>query len=143
MDIMPDFDLIDREYAYDGELGALYSKAQTTFRVWSPTAQRAVLKLYFSAKANLPHSVTEMSRDKGVWEVTVPGDLHGMYYTYEFTFDGSTRETIDIYARSAGANGIRGMVVDLMRTDPAGWGSDRPVTLESYTDAVIYELHVR
>ena len=49
MDIMPDFDLIDREYAYDGELGALYSKAQTTFRVWSPTAQRAVLKLYLSA----------------------------------------------------------------------------------------------
>ena len=36
MDIMPDFDLIDREYAYDGELGALYSEAQTTFRVWSP-----------------------------------------------------------------------------------------------------------
>ena len=143
MDIMPDFDLIDREYAYDGELGALYSKSQTTFRVWSPTAQRAVLKLYLSSKANLPHSVTEMSRDKGVWEVTVPGDLHGMYYTYEFTFDGSTRETIDIYARSAGANGIRGMVVDLMRTNPAGWDSDRPVTLESYTDAVIYELHVR
>ena len=51
MDIMPDFDLIDREYAYDGELGALYSKSQTTFRVWSPTAQRAVLKLYLSSKA--------------------------------------------------------------------------------------------
>ena len=62
MDIMPDFDLIDREYAYDGELGALYSKAQTTFRVWSPTAQRAVLKLYLSAKANLPHSVTEQGQ---------------------------------------------------------------------------------
>ena len=44
MDIMPDFDLIDREYAYDGELGALYSEDQTTFRVWSPTAQRAVRK---------------------------------------------------------------------------------------------------
>ena len=27
MDIMPDLDLIDREYAYDGELGALYSQA--------------------------------------------------------------------------------------------------------------------
>ena len=49
MDIMPDLDLIDREYAYDGELGALYSQAQTTFRVWSPMAERAVLKLYLSA----------------------------------------------------------------------------------------------
>ena len=36
MDIMPDFDLIDREYAYDGELGALYSEAQTTFRCMEP-----------------------------------------------------------------------------------------------------------
>ena len=53
MDIMPDFDLIDREYAYDGELGALYSETQTTFRVWSPTAQRAVLKLYLSANCLL------------------------------------------------------------------------------------------
>lgn len=75
MDIMPDLDLIDREYAYDGELGALYSQAQTTFRVWSPMAERAVLKLYLSARANTPHSTLEMSRDGGVWEVAVPGDL--------------------------------------------------------------------
>lgn len=72
MDIMPDLDLIDREYAYDGELGALYSQAQTTFRVWSPMAERAVLKLYLSARANTPHSTLEMSRDGGVWEVAVP-----------------------------------------------------------------------
>ena len=143
MDIMPDLDLIDREYAYDGELGALYSQAQTTFRVWSPMAERAVLKLYLSARANTPHSILEMSRDGGVWEVAVPGDLHGVYYTYEFTVGGTSRETIDIYARSAGANGVRGMVVDLSRTDPDGWDGDRPVKLESYTDAVIYELHVR
>ena len=143
MDIMPDLDLIDREYAYDGELGALYSQAQTTFRVWSPMAERAVLKLYLSARANTPHSILEMSRVGGVWEVAVPGDLHGVYYTYEFTVGGTSRETIDIYARSAGANGVRGMVVDLSRTDPDGWDGDRPVKLESYTDAVIYELHVR
>ena len=143
MDIMPDLDLIDREYAYDGELGALYSRAQTTFRVWSPMAERAVLKLYLSARANTPHSILEMSRDGGVWEVAVPGDLHGVYYTYEFTIGGTSRETIDIYARSAGANGVRGMVVDLSRTNPDGWDGDRPVKLESYTDAVIYELHVR
>ena len=39
MDIMPDFDLIDREYAYDGELGALYSKAQTTDRSEEHTSE--------------------------------------------------------------------------------------------------------
>lgn len=143
MDMTPDFDTIDREYAYDGELGALYSQAQTTFRVWSPLADRVALKLYLSARANSPHSTVEMTKNGGVWEAEVPGDLHGVYYTYEFTAGGTVRETIDIYARSAGANGVRGMVTDLSRTDPDGWEDDRPVTLESYTDAVIYELHVR
>ncbi len=143
MDKIPDFDLIDREYAYDGELGALYSQAQTTFRVWSPMADGASVKLYHSAKSFSPYSVAEMQKNGGVWEVTVPGDLHGIFYTYEFASAGNTRETIDIYAHSAGANGVRGMVVDLSRTDPDGWDGDRPVKLDSYTDAVIYELHVR
>lgn len=143
MDIMPDLDMIDREYAYDGELGALYSQAQTTFRVWSPLADGVSVKLYNSAKSPSPYTTAEMKKTDGVWEVTIPGDLHGVFYTYELTTAGNTRETIDIYARSAGANGLRGMVVDLSRTDPDGWDDDRPVKLESYTDAVIYELHVR
>ncbi len=140
---MPDYDLADKEYAYDGELGAIYSREQTTFRVWAPLADRAVLKLYRSAKAQTVLAAAEMKKSCGVWELTIPGDLHGVFYTYEFTTGGTANETIDIYARSAGANGIRGMVADLSRTDPDGWENDRPVKLESYTDAVIYELHVR
>lgn len=143
MDTIPDLSLIDKKYAYSGELGALYSRAQTTFRVWSPLAERAAVRLYHTAKSHAPFSTVEMKRVGSVWEQTVPGDLHGVFYTYEFTNGGNTRETIDIYARSAGANGVRGMVVDLSLTDPAGWENDRPVKLESYTDAVICELHVR
>lgn len=143
MDITPDFDIIDSEYAYDGELGALYSQSQTVFRVWSPLADRAVVKLYRSADSPSPYATAEMHKSGGVWEASAAGDLHGTFYTYEFTTAGSTRETIDIYARSAGANGVRGMVTDLSRTNPDGWENDRPVTLESCTDAVIYELHVR
>lgn len=140
---LPDFDLIDREYAYDADLGAIYHKDHTEFRVWSPLAEKACVKLYLSAAASTPHSTAAMTKNGGVWEAAVSGDLHGVYYTYEFTCGDSVRETIDIYARTAGANGVRGMVTDLSRTDPDGWESDRPVTLESYTDAVIYEIHVR
>lgn len=35
------------------------------------------------------------------------------------------------------------MVLDLRTTDPEGWEHDKQVTLGDYTDAVIYELHVR
>lgn len=135
--------LVDKNYAYAGELGALYSQAQTTFRVWSPLAEKAAVKLYQNAGSRIPYCVCTMQRSGNAWEATIPGDLHGVFYTYEFTSSGKFRETIDIYARSAGANGVRGMVVDLSRTDPDGWENDRPVKLESYTDAVIYELHVR
>lgn len=135
--------LVDKNYAYAGELGALYSQAQTTFRVWSPLAEKAAVKLYQNAGSRIPYCVCKMQRSGNSWEATIPGDLHGVFYTYEFTSSGKSRETIDIYARSAGANGVRGMVVDLSRTDPDGWENDRPVKLESYTDAVIYELHVR
>ena len=41
--------LVDKNYAYAGELGALYSQAQTTFRVWSPLAEKAAVKLYQNA----------------------------------------------------------------------------------------------
>ena len=135
--------LVDKNYAYAGELGAIYSQAQTTFRVWSPLAEKAAVKLYQNAGSRIPYCVCKMQRSGNSWEATIPGDLHGVFYTYEFTSSGKSLETIDIYARSAGANGVRGMVVDLSRTDPDGWENDRPVKLESYTDAVIYELHVR
>lgn len=143
MNKLPDFQKTDLEYAYNGKLGAIYSNERTIFRVWSPYAEAAVVKLYQSNKAPSPYLVTRMNKNGGVWSVSVPGDLHGAYYTYEITIGDVTRETIDIYARAAGANGIRGMVVDLRRTDPEGWDCSKPVALSDYTDAVIYELHVR
>ena len=50
---------------------------------------------------------------------------------------------MDIYARSTGVNGLRGMVVDLDSTDPEGWGNDTRVECDNQTDAVIWEVHVR
>lgn len=140
---LPDFDEIDREFAYSGELGAIYSHESTEFRVWSPKADKIQLKLYRSADSSSPYSSVIMEKKGGVWSAVVKGDLHGTFYTYSITFGSVTRETIDIYAKTAGANGVRGMVVDLQKTNPDGWEKTTPVKLEDYTDAVIYELHVR
>jgi pullulanase len=40
-------------YAYDGELGAIYSKGSTTFKIWAPISESISLNLYeYGHKAN-------------------------------------------------------------------------------------------
>src|SRR5690606_41831591 len=56
---------------------------------------------------------------------------------------GETHEVVDPYARAVGVNGERGMVVDLRRTNPEGWDALRKPEYVRFTDAVIYELHIR
>lgn len=137
------FEEADQRFGYDGALGAVYTKTQTTFRVWSPTAERVTLNLYKNDTVNEPVVCHAMEQHDGVWECTVRGDMHGVYYTYTLYSEGWERETIDIYARTAGVNGVRGMVFDPAATDPEGWDASECVKLAHYTDAVIYELHVR
>ena len=135
-------------YYYEGDdLGAVWSAASTTFRVWAPTANAVKVNLYESGTAGTDDLLqqVEMTADVGgTWLATVEGDLNGVYYTYLVDVDGGTREACDPYARTTGVNGQRAMVIDLDSTDPEGWAEDRdPHYDESITDAIIYELHVR
>ena len=137
------FEEADERFGYDGSLGAAYSQNQTVFRVWSPAAESVRLNLYANDSDPEPRTCHMMTNQNGVWEATVLGDLNGVYYTYTILSEGWERETIDIYARTAGCNGTRGMVFDPALTDPEGWQQSERVKLPHYTDAVIYELHVR
>lgn len=109
------YEKMDSEYAYDGTLGALYTRDKTEFRVWSPKADSVALNLYRDSVCAEPYSTAKMECSGGVWSTEITGDLHGVYYTYSVDFDGKITETIDIYAQSAGANGKRGMVADMSR----------------------------
>lgn len=131
--------------AFSGPLGALYSPDKTTFRVWAPTADAVTLNLYSRGLGGDPAERIEMERGaRGTWAVTLRGDLHGVFYTYSTTIHGvENAEAVDPYAGAVGANGQRGMVVDLSETDPKGWGRDRKPAFKQLTDAVLYELHVR
>ena len=136
---------IDKKYRYTGnDLGATYKKDKTVFKVWSPLADEAAVLLYHKCTDEKPYRRLPMTKSKeGVWSKVAHGDLNGVYYTYQINHDGLIEETIDIYAKTAGVNGIMGMVIDMEETNPAGWDSYEPIKLESYTDAVLYELHVR
>ncbi len=135
-------------YGEEG-LGAVWSEDATTFKVWSPEAKRVQVRLYKTGSDEEDgagvigtYSLTK-NEQTGVWSVTLSGDYKNVYYTYLVTARGKTCETRDIYAKAAGVNGYRSMVVDLDETDPEGWDSDQHQLLDKATDAVIWEVHIR
>ncbi len=132
-------------YHYDGDdLGPVINGDSTTFKVWAPTASKVVLDLYADGHTDSLIKSVEMVRgDKGVWSHTEACG-HGTYYTYTVTTSVGTQVATDPYAKAAGVNGNRSMVVDLSLTDPEGWENDvleNPI--DSYNDAIIWEVHVR
>lgn len=135
---------LDR-HATKAALGALYTKAATTFRVWVPTADAVTLNLFGAGQGGDADERIAMKRGRdGTWSVRLRGDLHGVFYTYSATIAGVEQaEAVDPYALAVGVNGQRGMVVDLKRTNPPGWKRDRKPAFEKLTDAILYELHVR
>lgn len=135
--------------AYDGnDLGATYSKKATIFKVWAPTASRVAVRLYTTGSSEEKDAQeittkTMKKNDKGVWSIVLEGDHKNEFYTYLVTVDGVTKETADIYAKAAGVNGNRSMVVDLDETDPVNWDRDRHVLCDDPTDAVVWEVHIK
>ncbi len=118
-----------RNTLWHGPLGADYSLAGTRLRLWAPTAQAVTVRLYRRGDGGSSMGPLPLERNgQGVWSIWLPGDQHGRYYTFDVTVDGVTRQTGDPYARAAGVNGTRSMIVDLSRTAPSGWQRDtRPV----------------
>ena len=135
-------------YTYSGtDLGAIWTPAKTAFRVWAPTAKEVALNLYKSGTPGTDDLIEKvpMTRDThGTWVASCKGDLNGRYYTYSVLLESGWNEACDPYARSTGVNGKRAMVLDLDSTNPEGWDKDTdPNAGIEFTDAVIYELHVR
>lgn len=138
------------ETVYDkSDLGASYSKKSTTFKLWAPTAQDVKVNLYETGtdkeekNANISSSSMQFDKKTGVWSLTKDGNYKNKYYTYTVTVDGKKNEVVDPYAKAAGANGDRAMIVDLSATNPEKWKEDKFSRVSNQTDAVIWEVHVR
>ncbi len=134
------------KYHYDGtDLGSYIHGDSTTWKVWAPTAAEVVLNLYESGHEGESYKDIVMTRgEKGVWEHTEKGVGHGTYYTYTVTTSVGTQVATDPYGKSAGLNGNRTMVVDLDKTNPEGWDDTNfDSGIDSYSDAFIWEVHVR
>lgn len=145
-------DEFDEAYNYDGELGAIYSPSETTFKVWSPVSQSIELRIYENGtpksvdatRGSDTYTAYTMNKGaRGVFSYTLSGDQQGKYYTYFVTNSANPNgaEVVDPYAKSAGVNGLRGMVVDFSRTNPDGWGDVDYLTYDR-KELTVYETHI-
>lgn len=132
------------QYTYEGkDLGSVIGDGVTTFKLWAPTASKVVLNLFSAGNDCSAYAHMEMCKgEQGVWELVVPCG-HGTYYTYTVTTAMGSQEATDPYARSAGVNGLRSMVVDLKSTNPEKWDAPYIAGTDSYTKAIIWEIHIR
>ena len=145
-------DLFNNQYYYNGDLGAIYSKTETTFKVWSPFSTDIKLRIYENGtpksvdntKGNDQYTEYSMTKGaKGVWNYKLSGDQEGKFYTYYVTNSSypNGKEICDPYAKSSGVNGIRGMVVDFSKTNPDGWDDISYLSIDR-TALTVYETHV-
>ena len=116
-------------------LGAAWKIDETEFSVFAPDAKQVFVKVY-KQNVRTPLLKEEMTKvQDGVWSAVIRGNLDGKFSLYEI--DGC--ETVDPYALGTNANAEKGVILDLRRTDPPGWGND------SFTPRppIVWEVHVR
>ena len=138
------------------DLGLTYTPVSSTFRIWSPVAEKAEIIFYKTSLGSDKIESLAMERSvSGTWVKKVDRNLKGVFYVFRIFHHGKWLDEVpDPYAKAVGTNGKRAMVLDLKDTDPLGWQTDRSPVFSSRknlkpglgglpVDAVVYEAHVR
>jgi pullulanase/glycogen debranching enzyme len=124
--------------------------SETTFRVFAPRAERIGLYLYRNPADGPDDAIKTMDMVKaphGIWEVTLPGDLHGIYYDMTVHgpvergnkfFESHPEHITDPYARVSLDSFGKARV----------WRATRPAKplakgRPAMQDVIAYEVHVQ
>ena len=117
-------------------LGATYTPASTTFRIWSPDS--ANVKVTVGGQSHSLSLVT-LSGYTDVYQAVVTGDLKDQ--NYQFSVNGT--DVRDPYAQMVTPGTTKGIVIDNASILPSS-GSWAPTpALANREDSVVYELNVR
>ena len=144
-------DLIDElEMTYKGnDLGLTLNGGSATFKAWAPLASEVTLVLFTDAKLDKTTEKTQkMEKDTtGVWTAKdVPVSEYN-YYQYEIKNGSGATRVSDIWHTVAGGDSVASQIasIDAPSAKPDGWEAKytNPFTGSDYTDAVIYEMHIR
>lgn len=156
---------IDKTFTYEGnDLGLTLSDNNAAFKCWAPLA-KSVKVLLFKDSSNLtkPAKSLKMTKDAAngaIWSASA--DCTGFkYYQYEIANPGKKSRVCDIWAKAASPESVASQITDINSDStsiPEGlkydtsWGTKESYynpfgnsgkTAKSYTDAIIYEMHIR
>lgn len=157
------WELKDKLYAYDGELGARLSEdgSQVSLALWAPSAEQVKVIIYDkNDQSKLIGEASLTKGDKGVWtarldEKTPLGiaNYTGYYYLYEITRNNEKVLVLDPYAKSLAAwdssranDTIKTAKAAFVNPDKLGLSDLDFAHIDNFTrreQAVIYETHVR
>lgn len=132
-------ELFDNIYSYKKhDLGFIYSKESTKFKLWTPVAKYVTLELIDNQDNVSLHEVEY--KNSGIWRVVIPGDLDGFKYRYHVYVNGQEKVCLDPYAKASTANGEYNYVIDFAKTYKM---KHQPKFSGNPLDAIIYEASVR
>ncbi|MBD5412356.1 MAG: hypothetical protein HDR51_06395 [Treponema sp.] len=136
---------------YDTDISSFGYK-NGVFTTWAPLASSAKVQLFASAsdvaKSNIADTIEMTRGEKGIWKTdNVSSKVGGnKYYKYLFKNGAYNYAVCDIWAKVASKDSKATQIVDIndASAKPAGWDTDKnPWTGTRYSDAVIYEMHIR
>lgn len=132
---------------YNGDdLELTVDASGTSFRLWSPKAQEAVVNLYDNGHTGKAYKTLPMTfhPENGTWTASVPERLYGKFYTFRIKQgDRWLAETPGVWAKAVGMNGSRAAIIDFANTNPKGWSNDRGPKVDNFSDVILYEMHHR
>lgn len=120
----------DQKYRYDGPLGYVYDKDQTSFYLFSPVAK--------SVEVVIGEQSFPMIYEQPIWKAHVKGDFEGQSYVYRIRLEDDFKLVRDPYANAATTKG--NIIIDWSKTYQM---KEPQIAIKDYVDAVIYEGHVR
>ena len=123
-----------------------YTKEVSSFKLNAPSKAKSVkVNIYNKGVGGEVLKTVKMKRTGAdQWTADIPGDLKGLYYTFQVqTGRKAMQETPGVFAKAVAVNGRRAAIVDMGETNPEGWDNDRRPLTKSPVDLVIYEMHHR
>ena len=96
----------DELFYCDENMGVNYSKEETIFKLWAPTAYKVILRLD-------DEYIPMTKNDKGIFRTVVNKDVLNKKYTYLVDVNGVINEASDPYALRSGPNGSYSIVASV------------------------------
>lgn len=128
----------DDEFYYEGnDLGVTYTKDQSKFAVWAPTAAHIKVEVH---KHDVVQAYEMIRSEHGVFRYAILDNLENASYRYLVRVNGEWKDCIDPYGVASTSNSQRSIIIDPQKVKV----KDYPLkAMKSACDAIVYECSVR